>query len=113
MEFAVCNDRCLGTLNMRIAIEVDISPEEIPLARDLFAVLHQITTQIRPKDTRRLFQNVISALHGRCATYRHAWVVARGMAARELGGKPKIISSVFCTLLVVFKRAALPFRVVC
>jgi len=43
---------------MRIAIELELQPEEIPLATELFNVLQKIAGHIRPKNTRGLYEQV-------------------------------------------------------
>jgi len=50
---------------MKLSIEIDLQPDEIPLATELFAVLHKITTNIRPKNSKKLFVDLLSRLEER------------------------------------------------
>ncbi len=48
---------------MKLTIEIELQPEEIPLAKELFALLHRISnTNVKPKNTDQLFHTLISAL---------------------------------------------------
>ena len=47
---------------MKINIEIDLSADEIPHATELFAILHKISSSIRPKNTKRLFMDLLTKL---------------------------------------------------
>lgn len=47
---------------MKLFIEVEISPDEIPLAAELFRTLRALTDHVKTRDLCRLFQALISKL---------------------------------------------------
>jgi len=60
---------------MKIAVEIDLEPDEIPMAAELLAVLQRITTHIRPADGTRIYERVfkqVIAGYGRSSTWRPA-----------------------------------------
>jgi len=60
---------------MKIAVEIDLEPDEIPMAAELLAVLQRITTHIRPADGSRIYERVfkqIIAGYGRSSRGRPA-----------------------------------------
>lgn len=47
---------------MKLTIEVELQPEEIPLASELFKILRQITTHVKAKNAPQLFKGLITKL---------------------------------------------------
>jgi len=47
---------------MKLTIEVELQPEEIPLAVEMFQVLRQIADQVRPTNTKALFSSLLQRL---------------------------------------------------
>lgn len=54
---------------MRVSIELDLTPEELPLARELFELLRQITANVRPVDGQQLFRLIFEQLNDPCAPF--------------------------------------------
>lgn len=47
---------------MKLTIEIEITPEEIPLATELFAILKQLSSNVKPKNSIELFKTIILQL---------------------------------------------------
>jgi len=54
---------------MKISIEVELSPEEIPHATELFSVLHKISSSIRPRNTKKLFMELLVQIEKRFSLF--------------------------------------------
>ena len=47
---------------MKLSIEIELQPDEIALATELFAILKSLTKQVKPKNTGVLFKQLISKI---------------------------------------------------
>jgi hypothetical protein len=79
---------------MKISIEVELQPEEIPLAVEMFQVLRQIADHVRPTNTKALFVTLIQRLEDESALESVATDVAR-LLIDAGGGSEQVFATFF------------------